>query len=194
VVDRFASNDPATSVESAPVPEQSVEMIDAWIGLGSNVGDRLAFLRQACSWLARVPGIDVVAASSVYETEPWGYLDQARFLNAVVRIRTFLGPIQLLVALKVIEQELGRTHVVHWGPREIDLDIVQYGQKAIKRRGLTSPHAEVARRAFVLVPLREVSPDFRSANGPTVEDLLAKLEPNATAMRAILPPAALFVR
>ena len=146
----------------------------AWLGLGSNVGDRLENLRSAAARLDAHEGIRLEAASAVYETEPVGaVLDQRDFLNAVARIATTLEPLELLDACKQIERELGRTAGPRHGPRPIDLDVLLVGEEVLHSERLRLPHPEVASRRFVLVPLLELDP-------PGAEELRAAL--------AALPP------
>ena len=133
-------------------------MRNIYLGLGSNVGDRLSFLTQAISRLAN-EGI-VSKISSVYETPPWGNEDQPVFLNACVQFQTKLEPESLLNKLKQIENELGRKGRERWGPREIDIDILFYGSEQINSQRLTIPHPLLHERAFVLVSLAEIAPDF----------------------------------
>jgi 2-amino-4-hydroxy-6-hydroxymethyldihydropteridine diphosphokinase len=127
-----------------------------FVGLGSNLGDRLANLKAAVNALRASAGIEVVRNSSVYETEPVGVEDQPRFLNAVVELRSELSALDLLGRLKAIEAEVGRKPAERWGPREIDLDLLLYGNEAIDSGELEVPHPEMKRRAFVLVPLLEI--------------------------------------
>jgi 2-amino-4-hydroxy-6-hydroxymethyldihydropteridine diphosphokinase len=131
-----------------------------FVGLGSNLGDRLANLKAAVAALRGSVGIEVVRTSSVYETEPVGVEDQPRFLNAVVELRSDLSATELLGRLKGIEQEIGRTEGERWGPREIDLDLLLYGDELIDSGGLVVPHPEMKRRSFVLVPLLEIDRDI----------------------------------
>ena len=127
-----------------------------FVGLGSNVGDRLSFLKAAVSALRVTPGVDVTRTSSVYETDPVGVEDQPMFLNAVAELRTDVAPGELLARLKQIEAEVGRTAGEPWGPREIDLDLLLYGDEIISDGDLDVPHPEMAHRGFVLVPLLEI--------------------------------------
>lgn len=129
-----------------------------FVGLGSNVGDRLEHLRAAVAALRSTSGVEVVRTSSVYETAPVGP-DQPLFLNAVVELRTGREARRLLERLKGIERELGRTPGPRWGPREIDLDLLVYGQDVIDEEAVRVPHPELGSRAFVLVPLAEIAPD-----------------------------------
>lgn len=138
----------------------------AFLGLGSNLGDRLANLVRAVGAL-NSHGIEVGRVSSVYETDPVGP-PQPEFLNAVCEISTDLAPRDLLAVLKSIEKEIGRTHSERWGPREIDLDILLYGQTSIDEPGLVVPHPELTKRDFVLVPLLEIAADLELPSGEPV--------------------------
>lgn len=126
-----------------------------YLGLGSNVGDRMGSLRLAVQLLSR--RMTVVRVSSVYETEPAGFEDQPLFLNAVVCTSAELGPFELLSLAKRFEGELGREHSFRNAPRPIDIDILLYGDMVIGTRALTVPHPRMAERAFVLVPLAELA-------------------------------------
>jgi 2-amino-4-hydroxy-6-hydroxymethyldihydropteridine diphosphokinase len=128
----------------------------AYIGLGSNIGDRASYLHQAIHELSRMEGISVTDRSSIYETEPVGYVDQGSFLNMAVRLDTTRDPFELLDSLMEIEQSLGRTRDVRWGPRTLDLDLLLYGEEAIQTETLEVPHPRMWERAFVLVPLSDV--------------------------------------
>lgn len=146
----------------------------AYIGLGSNLGDREAMIRIALDDLARLPGTRVLRASSLYDTEPMGDEGQPRFLNAVAEIDTELTARQLLWNLLLIEKRLGRVRSHRYGPRTIDLDLLTYGHLVIDEPDLQIPHPEIAKRSFVLVPLLEIDP---MATMPgTGEPLAALLE------------------
>ncbi len=132
-------------------------LVRTFVGLGSNVGDRLEKLRRAVAELRNE--VEVVCASSVYDTDPVGP-PQPNFLNAVVEVRTSLGPRDLLGVLKSIEARVGRSVGARWGPREIDLDLLLYGDEQIDEPDLRVPHPEMWERGFVLVPLREIAPDL----------------------------------
>ncbi len=130
--------------------------VTAYIALGSNLGDKMATCRKALDLLVRAGRITKV--SSFYCTEPVGYPNQDDFINAVVELETGLSPLALLAACHVIEDELGRSRLVHWGPRTIDLDILLYGDQVVNSAELTIPHPLMAKRRFVLVPLSEIAP------------------------------------
>ncbi|HZK75545.1 MAG TPA: 2-amino-4-hydroxy-6-hydroxymethyldihydropteridine diphosphokinase [Candidatus Kapabacteria bacterium] len=130
----------------------------AFIGLGSNIEPRIEYLRSAINGL-RVMG-DVLKISSVYETAPVGGVPQPDYLNAVVELRTQLGPLELAGRLKALEAALGRTARPRWHEREIDLDLLLYGDLVMSSPELTIPHPEIANRAFVLVPMTEIDSDF----------------------------------
>jgi 2-amino-4-hydroxy-6-hydroxymethyldihydropteridine diphosphokinase len=132
----------------------------AYIGLGSNLGDRAENLRQAIVRLA-APDLRVARESSVYETEPRDVLDQPWFLNQVVEIETSLFPRQLLLRVLKIERDLGRQRIAGKGPRTIDLDILLYGRAVVAAPDLEIPHPRMPERRFVLEPLAELSPDLR---------------------------------
>lgn len=130
--------------------------VTCYVGLGSNVGDRVENLRRAVALLDSSDGIDVVETSSVFETVAVGP-PQADFLNAVAEIATTLGPHELLNRMKAIEAEMGRSPAERWGPREIDLDLLTYGDQHIEDDELSVPHPRMGERAFVLVPLAELT-------------------------------------
>ncbi|MGD8496643.1 MAG: 2-amino-4-hydroxy-6-hydroxymethyldihydropteridine diphosphokinase [Gemmatimonadales bacterium] len=147
------------------------------VGLGSNLGDRLAHLRAGLLYLRRV--VDEIRVSDVYETEPVGYSDQGPFLNACVIGATRLTPRQLLDELKHAERLAGRTGGgPRNGPRVLDLDLLLYGTRSVHEPDLIVPHPRLRQRAFVLVPLRDIAADWRVPGeeeqpGPTVAELAA---------------------
>ena len=144
----------------------------AFIGLGSNMGERYRHLTEAAAALRALPQTAVVWFSPVYETDAWGKTDQPRFLNAACEISTDLEPVVLLSALKEIETRLGRTSHEHWGPREIDLDILLYDGIVVDTPDVSVPHRDLANRRFVLVPLRDIAPDLvHPVLGLTVEEM-----------------------
>ncbi|HVC34344.1 MAG TPA: 2-amino-4-hydroxy-6-hydroxymethyldihydropteridine diphosphokinase [Chloroflexota bacterium] len=150
-------------------------MVESYIGLGSNLGDREAMIRRAVDRVGAIAGVHRVVCSSLYRSEPWGFSAQPAFVNAVARVTTGLGPLQLLLALKAVERDLGRTPTFHWGPREIDLDLLLYGNLQIDRRGLVVPHVSMHERAFVLAPLRELWPRYRCPDGLAIDEVLTPL-------------------
>lgn len=134
--------------------------INVYLCLGSNLGDRNENLRAALALIHRKVG-KVAKKSHFYETEPWGNKNQDTFLNQVVMINTTLDPRELMEALDRIERELGRQRSKEkWGPRLIDVDILFYGKRIIRDKGLEIPHPELHKRAFVLAPLLELAPEL----------------------------------
>ncbi len=133
-------------------------MAVVFLGLGTNLGSRAENLTAARELLAAK--LTVLNASSVYETEPWGFREQPAFLNQVLQAETDLSPARLLRYLKRLEKQLGRAKSFRYGPRLIDIDILFYAQLVINTRRLQIPHPRLPERAFVLVPLAEIAPDF----------------------------------
>jgi len=150
--------------------------LTGYLGLGSNEGDRLANLRAAREALGR-RALEVVASSSVYETEPQGEVtEQPDFLNACLRVETALDPERLLDACKMTERELGRATVgVRHGPRPIDVDVLLLGRLEHRSPALALPHPEVTARRFVLEPLLELDPELALPGGPCLADALVEL-------------------
>ena len=146
-------------------------MTVAYVGVGSNLGDREATIRAAISALS-----GVVAVSELRETEPVGVTEQPAFLNGAVALETELSPRQLLAALLAIERELGRERRERWGPRTIDLDLLLYGGETVDEPGLTVPHPRLHERRFALEPLVELDPELLIPGRGRVADLLAELD------------------
>jgi 2-amino-4-hydroxy-6-hydroxymethyldihydropteridine diphosphokinase len=153
----------------------------AFVGVGSNLGDRQATILRALGRLQEEPDVVVVRVSSLRETDPVGYVDQPRFLNGVVELETELPARDLLTRLLAIERELGRTRAEGppLGPRTIDLDLLLYGEDTIAEAGLQVPHPRMHERRFVLEPLTEVAPDLVIPGQGPVETLFAELESDA---------------
>lgn len=148
----------------------------AFIGLGSNLGERESMIRSALDALAKLPETAVVRASSLYDTEPVGEAEQPNFLNAVAQVDTQLTARQLLWNLLLIEKRLGRVRTQKWGPRTIDLDLLLYGDIVIEDHDLRVPHPEITRRSFVLVPLVELDPALlHPVTGETMLTHLSRL-------------------
>jgi 2-amino-4-hydroxy-6-hydroxymethyldihydropteridine diphosphokinase len=145
------------------------------LGLGSNVGDRRWQLQAAVDALPGA-GVEVLASSSTYDTDPVGEIrEQASFLNACVRARTALDPIELLDVVKDIERRLGRAGGVRHGPRTIDIDVLLLGDLQVRLERMTLPHAELLRRRFVLIPALELDFELRLPTGQRLSDALAAL-------------------
>ena len=149
----------------------------AYVGLGSNLGDREATLRAAVEALGAEPGVEVVAVSTLRDTAPVGPVDQPRFLNGVAVLETALPARQLLARLLAIEARFGRDRaaVPAHGPRTLDLDLLLYDGARIAEEGLRIPHPRLHERAFVLEPLAEVAPGLEVPGMASVEALLARL-------------------
>lgn len=159
-----------------------VAMHDIYVAFGANLGDRAATLRAARDRLP--PAVQVARSSSLYQTPPWGVLDQPPFLNAVCHARTALPPGELLAYLKAVERTLGRKDAPRWGPRAIDLDILFFDSLILDTPTLRIPHPLLHQRAFVLIPLREIAPTLRH---PVLGSTIAAL---ADALPDDLPPCA----
>ena len=160
-------------------------MATTYLSLGSNVGDRVEYLRRALAKLEKHPHMTIKAVSSFYETEPLEYPDQEWFVNAVAEIETSLDPMSLLDVLQGIENELQRQRSIRWGPRTIDLDILYYDDELVAESRLMIPHIRMHDRSFVLVPLVEIAPEVcHPVLGLTSRQLLDQLK-QATAVRPL---------
>ena len=151
-------------------------MATAFVGIGSNLGDREAHLRAALDRLAAEDGIEVVAVSTLRETEPVGPVEQGPFLNGAVQVTTDLPPRELLARLLDVEQRLGRVRGERFGPRTIDLDLLVYGDEIVDEPGLALPHPRLHERRFALEPLTELAPGLVVPGRGPVSALLAELE------------------
>jgi 2-amino-4-hydroxy-6-hydroxymethyldihydropteridine diphosphokinase len=156
--------------------------VTAYLGLGSNLGDKKDNCRKAIALLERAGR--VASVSSLYCTEPVGDVEQEDFVNAVVELDTGLSPDELLGQCRAIEEALGRARTIHWGPRTIDVDILLYGMVVIETPELTIPHPLLHCRRFVLVPLCEIAPQvFHPKLQKTAADLLRELQSLRRVMR-----------
>lgn len=151
-------------------------MTHVFLGLGGNLGDRREAMRSAVTEIRAV--IDDVRVSSLYESTPWGVTDQPVFLNAVVRGRTSLEPLELLDAMQAIENELGRVREQRWGPRLIDIDILLYGSDVVDEPRLQVPHPYMTQRGFVLRPLADLAAGLTLPDGSLVGELLTTVNQN----------------
>lgn len=133
---------------------------NVYIALGSNKGDKLKYMIVAANEIGRLEGTELILSSSIYETLPWGIKDQENFLNAVIKIKTSLSLTELFNSIKKIEDKLGRIYMFRWGPREIDLDLIFFGDLIFESDDLTVPHKETLNRDFVITPLLEIAPDY----------------------------------
>lgn len=149
----------------------------ALLGLGGNVGDVRATLDRAVMDVCDGEMVRLLARSSDYETPPWGVTDQPAFVNLCLKVETTLGPRDLLARALAVEASLGRDRATgrRWGPRPIDIDILAYGDLVLREEDLTLPHPRMAERAFVLVPLLEIAPDWRVGDA-TVRELTGRID------------------
>ena len=148
-----------------------------FLGLGGNVGDREGNLRQAISRLREAAGVNFLRQSRVYQTEPMHVTDQPEFLNMVVEIEVAedTAARDLLDLVKGIEKDVGRKHRERWGPREIDIDILLFGDERVAEDDFEVPHPRMWERAFVMAPLAELAPDMKTPGGETAEGLAKRL-------------------
>ena len=146
----------------------------AYLGLGTNMGDRLDYLNKTCDLLSQNENIISLKKSNLYETKAWGYTEQADFLNMCVEIETNLAPYDLLSLCQEIENKLDRVRVIRWGPRTIDIDVLFYNDVVSTEEKLLIPHPRIKERAFVLVPLMDLNKEL-SIEGKTIEYHLSNL-------------------
>lgn len=154
-----------------------VTSVDAWIGLGSNLENPQQQIEAALVALGKLPETTLLQRSHLYQTPPWGLLDQPNFVNAVAELATSLSASALLAELLAIERTFGRFREgPRWGPRVIDLDLLVYADQRIEHDGLQVPHPRIAERSFVLVPLAELAPALEIPGVGRVSELLARLD------------------
>ena len=150
-----------------------------FIGIGSNIGNRLQNISKAIELINKNSDCNVLKVSSVFESKAFGVIEQNNFFNSVVQIETNLEPENLLKLLKEIEKEIGRSETERWGPREIDLDILLFDNLVYSKNGLTIPHKGIPERDFVMVPLTEIEPEIvHPVLNKKVKGLIAKVEEN----------------
>lgn len=145
---------------------------NAFIALGSNLGDRLDNLHKAIEYIGKLSRVEILKSSSVYLTEPCGTINQPDFFNAVIKTETSFSPRELFIELKKIEKTIGRIETIKWGPRKIDLDLLYYGNYIIDEHDLQIPHKEAENRDFVIIPMLEIEPNFiLPLNGARMADI-----------------------
>ncbi|HAT86712.1 2-amino-4-hydroxy-6-hydroxymethyldihydropteridine diphosphokinase [Cohaesibacter gelatinilyticus] len=150
-------------------------MIRAFLSLGGNIGDAAQNIRNAVDRLDEHPNIKLTALSGFYKTPPWGNENQAPFVNACAEVETSLPAEELLVQCLQTEHDMGRERIEHWGPRIIDIDILTYGDERIQQDNLSVPHPYMMERAFVLVPLKDIAPEF-TMKGQSIDQALTHLD------------------
>ncbi len=134
-------------------------MQKVYLGLGSNKGERISFIEKAVAEIGNLPGTEIFIRADIYETEPWGNIEQDDYLNTAIGIRTELAADDLLIELKRIEKQIGRMETKKWSEREIDIDLLFYGNEIIENDKMIVPHGQIENRRFVLVPMNEIAPD-----------------------------------
>ncbi|MDP2210615.1 MAG: 2-amino-4-hydroxy-6-hydroxymethyldihydropteridine diphosphokinase [Candidatus Aquicultor sp.] len=155
------------------------ESIEAYLSLGSNLGDRRHNLEEALRIIGETDGVSIERLSPLYETGAVGGVEQDDFYNIVARITTSLSPRELLHLAQRVEERLHRVRVERWGPRTVDVDILLYGEASIAETDLVIPHPEMENRAFVLAPLGDIAPQLMLPSGRTVSERLAGIEGQA---------------
>jgi 2-amino-4-hydroxy-6-hydroxymethyldihydropteridine diphosphokinase len=164
-------------------------MTTAYVSIGSNLGDAVANVKLAIEQLKTLGRL--IKLSSLYQTKPWGYTEQPDFINAVAALEVNCSAQQLMQSLLYIEKEMGRQRLIKWEPRIIDLDILLFGDLQISEPALTIPHPHMYKRAFVLIPLAEINPDFSAAVSILPQEALSeiKLLKNVEYDRGMIHPA-----
>ena len=181
----FFENEGVTVDASGPLCFNPAVETEAYIALGSNIGDRELNLLRAVAEVGKLPESKVTALSSFYETTPVGSVNQGAFYNAVLRLSTRLDARSLLTHLLHIEDEVfKRARTIHQGPRRMDLDLLLYGNETINEENLVVPHPRLAERRFVLQPLDEIAPDLlHPLTGKSIRELLASLNTDETVVK-----------
>lgn len=151
-------------------------MNKVYLSLGTNIGEREANLKRAVHMLQENENVKVLSVSSIFETAPVGYIDQASFLNIAVLVETSYSPFEMLVLCQSVENNLGRVREIRWGPRIIDLDILLYNQENIEAENLIVPHPRMFERAFVLVPLMEIAREPLTGLLQKAESVLSEMD------------------
>lgn len=147
-----------------------------YVGLGSNMGKKRQNITNAGEKIAALNKVEIVKESSLYHSPPWGKTDQEEFINQVIEIKTDLSPWELLHELQEIEINMGRQRLEKWGPRNIDLDILLFGDETIKSEELTIPHPYIYQRLFVLIPLEEINSELIFPDGTRIKEVLNRAE------------------
>nr|WP_319388739.1 2-amino-4-hydroxy-6-hydroxymethyldihydropteridine diphosphokinase [uncultured Cohaesibacter sp.] len=155
--------------------KNSLTETEVFISLGGNIGDPAITIEDTLSTLSSQKGVRVISRSPYYITPPWGNTNQAEFVNACAVLKTTLSAPDLLKTCLAVEKSMGRVRDTHWGPRIIDIDLLTYGDAVINEDNLQIPHPYMTERAFVLVPLRDLAPDF-SLNGVPIDTMLERLD------------------
>lgn len=163
-----------------PIEEVSVTIVRGWhkafLSLGSNMGDKEKYICDAINIMNENEDIEVVSHASIIETEPYGNVDQDKFLNTAIEIKTLMTPRELLTYCKNLEKMAERVKTEHWGPRTLDIDILFYDNDTVDQPGLTIPHEDMANRDFVLRPMMEIAPYHRHpVTGKTIRTMFAEL-------------------
>ncbi len=150
-------------------------MVTAYLSIGSNIENRMKNLEQISEILNGIKGICLEGVSSIYKTAPVGGVKQRMFYNAVLKVRTELSPLELLLACKRVENVLGRKKTIKWGPRIADIDILLYGRKQFQSAKLVIPHKEISKRFFVLIPLYEMAPRINIPGAGNIKRVIKTL-------------------
>lgn len=161
--------------------------VPVWLSLGSNMGDRRGYLLFALRRLTEHPAIELRAVSSLYVTEPWGVSSQEDYFNIAVAINTTLSPHELLDYTQSIENASGRQRTTRWGARQLDIDIILFGEQQIDEERLQIPHPRFRERLFVLRPLYEIAGDMLVPGGQRLAEIINKCDPNQRVELKYLP-------